>query len=208
MRFSLFALALIAFASCRQKDNDTGTVAYPVGNAADWLNGDENFDVRHYKGGKSKDSASTLFTLYNDLNNDAVTDTVKVVTYPAQHRTVVYFSCFKSLELNQDMEEMQVTDAGDLNGDGLHEIMLLLQGSESCWDNLKLYSINAGNWVEKYSGMTYQCIEKPKYSFTKLNDKTIQIYTFGESRDSIDTVSGDTLEQVLPNEQRVHIIKW
>ncbi len=190
------------------KDRDVTAAAYPIGDAKEWLDGDENFGVRHGKGGKSKDSVQRLFTLFNDLNNDGKVDTATALSFPHQHKTVISFTCFKPLTLQHKIEALQLTDAGDLNGDGLHEIMIMQQGSESCWDNLKLYSLNNDTWIEKYSGMTYQCLEKPMYRFTKLNDKTIQIYTYGESRDSIDQSSGDTLEQVLPNEQRVHIIKW
>ena len=134
-------------------------------------------------------------------------DTARAISYARRHQTEIHFSCFKTLVLNHFLTELQITDAGDLNGDGKHEILLLEQGEESCWDNLKLFSLN-DEWVEKYTGLTYQCIEKPMYQFTKLNDKTIQLITFGYSKDSIDAVSGDTLEQVLPNQQRVHLINW
>lgn len=208
MRFSLFSFILVLSASCGQKENDAASAVYPIGDASEWLNGDENFGVRHWNGQKSKDSLSTLFTLFNDLNNDGIIDTAKAINYRLRHQTIIHFTCFKPLVLKHDIEELQISDAGDLNSDGQHEIIVLQEGSESCWDNLKLYSLIANEWVEKYSGMTYQCIEKPMYRFTKLNDKTIQIFTFGESKDSIDSKSGDTLEQVLPNQQRVHTINW
>ncbi len=207
MRSYILSIGLLCVVSCKRTDSEKSLVQYPIGDASEWLNGDENFGVRKWKGGKINDSTSTLFTLYNDLNGDGIRDTTEAISYSFSHQTEIHFSCFPSLILNQYVTEMQITDAGDLNNDGKHEILLLLQGSESCWDNLKLFSF-ADRWVEKYTGMTYQCVEKPMYQFTKLNDKTIQITTIGESRDSIDAVSGDTLEQVLPNQQRVHLINW
>lgn len=207
MRIGLYSLCFILLASCRQGDQKPPFALYPIGDAEEWLNDDENFGVKRYKGGKHKDSAETIFTLYNDLNNDGVRDTATAILNHKRHITEIYFSCFPKLSLNQFVEELQLTDAGDLNGDGKHEVLVLQQGSESCWDNLRLFTYNE-LWTEKYSGLTYQCIERPMYQFTKLNDKTISIRTFGESRDSIDAESGDTLEQVLPNEQRVHIINW
>ncbi len=207
MRSYIFSISLLCVVSCKQTENDSSTVMYPIGDASEWLNSDENFGAKHRKGAKNSDSTETLFTLYADYNNDGIRDTAQAISYSNRHQTEIHFSCFPALVLNQFCDELQITDAGDLNGDGKHEILLLLQGSESCWDNLKLFSLG-NTWIEKYTGITYQCVERPMYQFTKLNDKTIQITTFGESRDSIDAISGDTLEQVLPNLQRVHLINW
>ncbi len=198
---------MLLVVSCKQTENDTSAKVFPVGDTAEWLNTDENFSAKNRQGNNSENSPDTIFTLYNDLNNDGTRDTAIAISFAKSQHTEIHFSCFKPLILNDYLTELQITDAGDLNEDGKHEILILQEGSESCWNNLKLYSFN-GVWSEKYSGMTYQCVEKPMYQFTKLNDKTIQMITYGYSKDSVDVVSGDTLEQVLPNQQMVHIIRW
>lgn len=190
-----------------QPKTKTNELNYPISNAEEWLNGDENFGYQQKSNSRKLDTAILIYSLKGDLNNDGIIDTANAITNSKNRTTKITFTCFKSIYINAYTKELVLTDAGDMNGDGKHEILVLQPGEESCWDNLKLFSLNT-SWVEKYSGTNYQCSEKPTYSFTKLNSKTLQLITFGNSKDSIDISTGDTLEQILPNEQQVHLIKF
>lgn len=199
-------LALFFLFGCEQ-GKQYSTEKYPIGNAEEWLNGDENFGKNQKQQNKKLDTAQLVYSLYSDLNNDGIIDTAEAIINNKTRVTEIRFSCFKAIRLNYLIKELVLNDAGDLNNDNKHEIVIMQQGSESCWDNLKLYSL-ADNWQEKYSGVTYQCTDKPTYSFSKLNSRTLQLITLGNSTDSIDASTGDTLEQILPNEQKVHLIKF
>jgi hypothetical protein len=109
--------------------------------------------------------------------------------------------------IEKNSSKIRLKDIGDLNGDGKHEIMMTLQAEESCWDEVKLYSY-LDAWVEKYNGLTYQCTENNNYRFTRIDDKTVQLVTYGVNKDSIDLEIGDTLENVIPNALNTHIISW
>ncbi|MCC6818644.1 MAG: hypothetical protein IT245_07125, partial [Bacteroidia bacterium] len=119
----------------------------------------------------------------------------------------IKFTCFKEKIVESNANEIFVKSVGDLNGDGVHEIMTLLQSEESCWDEVRLYS-HIDNWVEKYDGLTYQCTDQNNYQFRKIGDKSVEFTTYGINRDSIDLSNGDTLENIIPNAPNKHLIQW
>ncbi len=206
MKNVCFIIAFLSLFSCEQS-KQKATETYPIGNAAEWLNGDENFGKNQKAGNRKLDTAQLVYSLISDFNNDGILDTAQAIANNKQRTTEIRFTCFKPIRFNYLIKELVINDAGDMNNDSKHEIVILQQGSESCWDNIKLYSL-ADNWLEKYSGITYQCTDKPTYSFSKLNSRTLQLITLGNSIDSVDISTGDTLEQILPNEQKVHLIKF
>jgi len=201
--FFLFTL----FCSCKKNnkaivasvDNDTDVL--------ELLNPDDNFSEKKSKKNKKKDSIETSIVVFNDLNNDGINDTAFLVYNAQQNHTVIEFSRMPGLIIEKNSSKIRLKDIGDLNGDGKHEIMMTLQAEQSCWDEVKLYSY-MDTWVEKYNGLTYQCTENNNYQFTKINDKTVQLITYGVNKDSIDLTVGDTLENVIPNARMEHLITW
>ncbi len=174
---------------------------------AELLNPDDNFTEKKAKKVRKKDSIETSFVAFNDLNRDGINDTAFLVYNNMRKQTSIMFSSLKGMILENNSSKIRLKDIGDLNGDGKNEIMMTLQSEQSCWDEVKLYSY-MDTWVEKYNGLTYQCTENNNYQFSRIDDKTVKLVTYGLNKDSFDQELGDTLENVIPNARLEHLITW
>lgn len=188
-----------------EKDKD---VNLPITEFESLLNSDENFGKKSKKSHSNQDSIIEQVVLKGNLNSDLILDSVILVSNRNTNKSKLLFSCFPPMILNHYIEHIIIYDAGDLNNDGNNEVVLLEEGENSCWDQLKLFSIIKDKWIEKYSGPTYQCIDKKSYSLQKLNSKQSILVTYGNASDSIDQQSGDTIFNVKLNDAQNHVIKW
>lgn len=204
---TLLLIPLLALVSCGQNKKPVATSDISTLDASELLNPDDNFKAK--KPGKSrvKDSFETYVQYFSDLNNDGIRDTATILFNKISLKNSVMFSCFSHTIQEKSSSPIALQDIGDLNDDGRHELMVVLQSDEGCWDEIKLYSY-IDNWVEKYNGLTYQCTENRNYEFRQLDDKSIQLTTYGVNKDSVDLTNGDTLENVIPNAHNTHIITW
>lgn len=170
------------------------------------LNSDDYFKSRKKKNLNSSDSLETRLVKFGDLNADGSNDSAWVTYNNLTSTYSVRFTCFPGTITDAISTELHLKDVGDLNGDGKNEILFFLMSEESCWDEIKLYSY-LDRWVEKYDGLTYQCSDNHNYEFRKINDRTVQITTYGINKDSLD-ISGDTLENIIPNARNQSLINW
>ena len=198
---------ILLFAACHvaEKDKD---VNLPITEFESLLNSYENFGKKSKKNNPNQDSILNQVILNGNLNSDLILDSVILVSNRNTNKSKLLFSCFPPMFLANYTEHVLIYDAGDLNSDGNNEIVVLDEGENSCWDQLKLYSIYKDKWIEKYSGTTYQCIDKKSYSLQKLNSKQTILVTYGNASDSIDQQSGDTIFNVKLNDAQNHVIKW
>jgi hypothetical protein len=205
---TLTIIALIVFCVSCKKNNKTAAAA-PVNDSdvSELLSPDDNFKEKKSRKNKKKDTVEISFIAFRDLNNDGIRDTAFLVHNLIRKVTTINFSGIQGAIVEKNGSKIHLKDIGDLNNDGKHEIMMTLQAEESCWDEVKLYSY-LDNWVEKYNGLTYQCTENNNYQFRKIDDKTVQLVTYGLNKDSIDSEIGDTLENVIPNARMEHLIRW
>ena len=207
MRTITILTLILSFCSCHKNNKATVAAANNDSEKLELLNPDDNFSAKKTKKTKKKDSIEVSSVAFSDLNKDGVPDTAFMVHNTNSKQTLITFSGMPGSILEKNSQRIRLKDIGDLNGDGKHEIMMTLQAEQSCWDEVKLYSY-LDTWVEKYNGLTYQCTEDNNYRFTRIDDKTIQLITYGINKDSIDQEIGDTLENVIPNAKNTHIITW
>lgn len=210
MKQVLLLLFLLPFVSCKKGGNASNAGTSDGIDLSDVLNTDDYFKTKKKRNGSAKDSVEIRIIELSDINNDGKNDTAFIIYNNFNSRYKIQFTCFDDLIEQGNVSELLIKDIGDLNNDGNHEIILFLQSEESCWDEIKLYSY-VGKWVEKYNGLTYQCTNNSgstNYQFRKINDRTVQLITFGINRDSIDVNSGDTLENILPNAPNANLITW
>lgn len=207
MKRVLFLIVLILPFACKKSKKPSNDASYKGIDLSEVLETDDFFNSKKQKIGSAKDSIEKVIVGLGDINNDGKDDSA-IIEY--NNLTSIYkirFSCVKATIAQSNVSQLSIKDIGDLNNDGFHEIMLFLQSEESCWDVIKLYSYK-DEWVEKYDGLTYQCTDNNNYQFRKLNDKTVQLITYGINRDSIDLSSGDTLENIIPNAPNSNLITW
>lgn len=168
---------------------------------------DDYFKIRKSPSDSPADSLRISHVKLNDLNRDGIPDSALIRYNINNSRYKILFSCFPGYISIQNAADLLVRDLDDMNGDGNHEIMLILQSDGSCWDEIRLYSYT-GTWVEKYQGQTYQCTEGANYKFRKVDGKTVELVTYGTTRDSVDTKIGDTTEILYPEQPNAHLIRW
>lgn len=207
MKYVLPLFILTLAVSCKKsghKPVDKGSERMDL---SEVLYTDDYFKSKKKRGQSASDSIGLQKVYLEDINNDGNPDTATIVLNKLSNTYKIKFSCFKDIISEKNITELFVKSVGDLNGDGIHEIMLLLQSEESCWDGIKLYSYNE-KWVEKYDGLTYQCTDHNNYQFKKLGEKSVEFTTFGINKDSIDIANGDTLENIIPNAPNRHVINW
>jgi len=173
------------------------------------IQSDDYFRMKRKNGNTGADSISKKTLFFKDINGDAIDDTIVIAYNVLNSRYNIHFSCYPDNITLENINEIQIKDISDLNGDKFHEMLLFIQSEESCWDEIKLYSWNQ-HWVEKYSGLTYQCTENTNqnYQFRKLDEHKVLLTTYGINKDSIDAVLGDTLENIIPNALNTHVITW
>lgn len=207
----VFFLLLTPLLFACQKGGSTSNGAGGEGiDLSDVLNTDDYFRTKKKHSGSAKDSVEIRIVELSDINNDGKADSAFIEYNNFNSRFKIRFTCFDDLIEQGNVFELSIKDIGDLNNDGNHEIILFLQSEESCWDEIKLYSF-VGHWVEKYNGLTYQCTNNSgstNYQFRKINDRTVQLITYGINKDSIDISSGDTLENIIPNAPNANLITW
>ena len=201
----IYIIVLLSACNGVQKNEE---VNLPITEFESLLNSDENFGKKSYKSKSNHDSILQQVILNSNLNADLFIDSITLVSNRNTNKSKLLFSCFPPLMLENYTEHLIVYDAGDLNNDGNNEIVILEEGENSCWDQLKLFTINKDKWFVKYSGPTYQCIDKKSYSLQKLNPKQTMLVTYGNASDSIDLESGDTIFNVKLNDAQNHVIKW
>lgn len=207
MKFVLPLCILVLATACKKSGTKPIDKSHERMDLSEVLNTDDYFKNNKKASSQASDSIGREVQILEDINNDGFADTVVIKLNKLSHTYTIQFSCFKDVITEKNAAELYIKSVGDLNGDGIHEIMLLLQSEESCWDGVKLYS-HKDKWVEKYDGLTYQCTDQNNYQFKKLNDKSVEFTTFGINKDSIDLNSGDTLENIIPNAPNRHIINW
>jgi hypothetical protein len=207
MRTLTIILFVSVFCSCKKNNKTIVAVPQSATDVSELLNPDDNFKEKKTKKSKKKDSIEISFIAFRDLNADGVDDTAFMVHNNNSKVTSISFSRMPGAIIEPNGSRIRLKDIGDLNNDGKHEIMLTLQAEQSCWDEVKLYSY-LNHWVEKYNGLTYQCTEGNNYQFRKIDNKTVQLVTYGLNKDSIDQEIGDTLENVIPNARLEHLITW
>jgi len=173
------------------------------------IQSDEYFKLKKKSGKSTSDSILKKTLYFKDINGDAIDDTIVIAYNILNSRYNILFSCYPDNITLDNINEIQIKDISDLNGDNFHEMLLFIQSEESCWDEIKLYSWNQ-HWIEKYSGLTYQCTENTNqnYQFKKLDENKVLLTTYGVNKDSIDVVLGDTLENIIPNALNTHVITW
>ena len=173
------------------------------------IQSDDYFKMKRKQGNSTADSVTKTTLFFKDINGDAIDDTIVIAYNVLNSRYNIHFSCYPDNISLENINELQIKDISDLNGDKFHEMLLFIQSEESCWDEIKLYSWNQ-RWVEKYSGLTYQCTENTNqnYQFRKLDDHKVLLTTYGINKDSIDSELGDTLENIIPNALNTHVITW
>jgi hypothetical protein len=210
MKQVILLLLLPLLFSCK-KNGSTSNMATSEGiDLSDVLNTDDYFKTKKKRNGSAKDSVEIRLIELSDINSDGKNDSAFIIYNNFNSKYTIRFTCFDAIIEQGNVFELQIKDIGDLNNDGNHEIILFLQSEESCWDEIKLYSY-VGQWVEKYNGLTYQCTNNSNstnYQFRKINDRTVQLTTYGINKDSIDISSGDTLENIIPNAPNANIITW
>lgn len=208
-RFWFLLFIPLVFA-CKKGQTSANTEVYPELDLSGIMNTDDYFRLKKKGNSGKADSLQIRVLALNDINSDGFSDSAFIEYNEINSRYKIRFSCYKqNIEL-ENIAALQLKDMSDLNGDGHNEIMLFLQSEESCWDEIRLYSW-LNKWVEKYNGLTYQCSENTgssNYQFRKINDHTVQLTTYGVSRDSIDAELGDTLENIIPNALNAHLITW
>ncbi|MEZ4805124.1 MAG: hypothetical protein R2852_06495 [Bacteroidia bacterium] len=197
---------ILSMASCKkhEKVNKQDVSTFDV---SEIINSDDYFGLKPKDKEPKREGLTIELMQLNDINGDGIKDSVWIKHNEHNHVYTLNFSCYPDFIQIDHMMNVQIKDMNDLNGDQHHELMLFLQSDESCWDEIRLFSWT-GKWEEKYKGLTYQCSETNQYQFRKLDDKTIQLTTYGVNRDSIDLETGDTLEYVVPNAENVHLIEW
>ena len=173
------------------------------------IQSDDYFKMKRKQGNSTADSVTKTTLFFKDINGDAIDDTIVIAYNVLNSRYNIHISCYPDNISLENINELQIKDISDLNGDKFHEMLLFIQSEESCWDEIKLYSWNQ-RWVEKYSGLTYQCSENTNqnYQFRKLDDHKVLLTTYGINKDSIDSELGDTLENIIPNALNTHVITW
>lgn len=207
----LYLLLLLPFLlSCEKNNKSSNNASIDGVDLNDVLNTDDYFKAKKRKAGSAKDSIQTRIVDLNDINSDGIKDTAFIRYNTLNSVYKVSFTCFPGLIHQGNVAELLIKNIGDLNNDGNSEIMFFLQSEESCWDEIKLYSFTNNKWSEKYNGLTYQCTNtsNTNYQFRKLNEHTVQLITYGINKDSIDIISGDTLENIIPNAQNSNLIVW
>jgi hypothetical protein len=207
MRTLTFLVLISLFCSCKKNNKPVVAAEVSDTDVSELLNPDDNFSEKKSRKAKKKDSTEISIVSFGDLNKDGVNDTAFLTYHNYLHETSIRFSGLPGEIVEKNISRIKLKDIGDLNGDGRHEIMMTLQAEESCWDEVKLYSY-LDNWVEKYNGLTYQCVEDNNYQFSRVDEHTIRLVTYGMNKDSIDLENGDTLENVIPNAKQEHLIKW
>jgi hypothetical protein len=210
MKQVLLLLFIPLLFSCKKNGNTSNMGTSDGIDLSDVLNTDDYFKTKKKRNGSAKDSVEIKLIDLSDINSDGKNDSAFIIYNNFNSRYTIRFTCFDAIIEQGNVFELQIKDIGDLNNDGNHEIILFLQSEESCWDEIKLYSY-VGQWVEKYNGLTYQCTNNSNstnYQFRKINDRTVQLTTYGINKDSIDISSGDTLENIIPNAPNANIITW
>lgn len=172
------------------------------------MKSDDYFRIRKQPSDSPADSLRISQITLNDLNGDGNHDSAVIRYNINNSKYRILFSCFPDAIVIQNAADLLVKDLEDMNGDGLHEIMLILQSDGSCWDEIRLYSYTGGKWAEKYQGQTYQCTEGVNYKFRKVDGKTVELVTYGSTRDSIDAKVGDTTEILYPEQPNAYLIRW
>lgn len=206
MKLVWVALPFVLFIACK-KSGSKPVVSNERLDLSEVLYTDDYFKSNKTKVSKPSDSLQKSFVELQDVNADGVPDTAYITKNILNGKINIRFNFVNSRITESNANELFVKSVGDLNGDGIHEIMTLLQSEESCWDEVKLYSYKE-QWVEKYDGLTYQCTDQNNYRFRKIGDKLVEFTTYGINKDSIDITNGDTLESIIPNAPNTHLIQW
>ena len=147
MNFKPFLLALPLFLACHKSKTEPAKGELMEMDLNEIMQSDDYFKIKK-KGHKTADSLERHVIRFSDLNNDGVSDSAIVTYNETNSRYRIRFSCYSKDIFLDDVAELELKDVQDLNGDGFHEVLVLLQAEGSCWDEINLYSWNSlGNGI-------------------------------------------------------------
>lgn len=165
---------------------DPGTISQDKGVKSDSSQIDEYID---------EPVASTINTeLLGDLNNDKVADTAFIYTPPTiksvnnKTKSEYYFgcadeNCFNKVQFSCAVPDLfvlnsvwgDVANAGDLNNDGMCELIFSPSWFTSSWSSLYVYTLKNNQWV-RISAVSYRIWdEKPLISHIEKSNGKIYL---------------------------------
>ncbi len=174
----------------------------------DWLNKDENFNSNSKVSNKTPLDSFFLNDTTIQLTSTSV-DTLWGINIEKNTIKIIFSNKnITPLLLKNTSKQIQIIATEDLNQDGFNELIVVDNGTEGCWDRIQMYAYVKNKWTEKFNRITYGCGENGLYKIEKKSTKLSEIITYGISEEQIDTLTGDTLENIIPTAIQRSLIKF